>query len=259
MRRDIVVGDIHGCLEEFNELLERVQLSPGDKVIPVGDLLDKGYDSAGVVARCRQLRDDGYLDVAVCGNHEDKHRRWRHHVVQEAIGGKRNPMTDRTGDLAKITPQLSPDDIQFLDSSPIFYRLSGNRGLIVHAGISPHLRTMPETPPLRVERGDILNTCLWIRCITPHGDAVGIGNERPGDTYWAESYDGRFGHVFFGHQPFREDVPRQFKHATGLDLGCVYGLQLAAAIIPDDGPIEYVTVKARGQHSRSLYDSMFIK
>lgn len=257
MRRDIIIGDIHGCIDEFEELLDAVSPVAGDKVIPVGDLVDKGPSSAAVVAQCRKLRDDGFLDVAIAGNHEDKHRRWRHHTEIEVRTGRRSPMVDKTGDLTRITPTLSPEDIEFLDAMPIFHRLSGDRGVVVHAGISPWLHELPEIPPTRADRNDILNTCLWIRCISPAGAAVSIGKERPGDTYWAESYDGRFGHVFFGHQPWRDATPRKFPFATALDLGCCYGLHLAAAAVSDDGSVEHVVIKARKQYSRSFFDSSF--
>jgi serine/threonine protein phosphatase 1 len=254
MRRDIIIGDIHGCIDEFVELVETVKLAPGDKVIPVGDIVDKGPASDQVVAYCRKLRHDGFLDEAVGGNHEDKHRRWRRHVEIEARTGKRNPMTDRNGDLVKITPTLTREDIEFLDSMPMFHRLSGGRGLVVHAGISPWLKSLPAVAPTWADRNDILNTCFWIRCIAPNGAAVGLGKEKPEDTYWASSYDGRFGHVFFGHQPFKEPQPHQFQHATALDLGCCYGMHLAAAVVPDDGAVEYVTVKARKQYSTSFFE-----
>ena len=42
-----------------------------------------------------------------------------------------------------------------------------------------------------------------------------------GDPYWADVYDGRFGHVIFGHQPFIDGV-KYFKHATGIDTGAVF-------------------------------------
>ncbi|HEX8909086.1 MAG TPA: metallophosphoesterase, partial [Anaeromyxobacteraceae bacterium] len=55
--RTIVVGDVHGCLEELDELLRLVELRPGfDRLVFVGDLLDRGPDSLGVVRRARELR-----------------------------------------------------------------------------------------------------------------------------------------------------------------------------------------------------------
>ena len=50
---------------------------------------------------------------------------------------------------------------------------------------------------------------------------IGLGHEKSGDPYWADVYDGRFGHVIFGHQPFLEGV-KYFNHATGIDTGASF-------------------------------------
>ncbi len=52
------------------------------------------------------------------------------------------------------------------------------------------------------------------------GEFLPLGEQTPKDPFWTEVYDGRFGHVYFGHQPFLLDTePHVFPHATGLDLG----------------------------------------
>lgn len=255
MRR-IVIGDVHGCIDELKELLDKVSPVDGDIIVFVGDLLDKGPDSAGVVRFCRTLGDSGINVVAVKGNHEDKHERWRSHIENFHRTGRQNPMQDKTGDLTQITPTLSKDDIAFLEMMPLFYRLPGDVGIVVHAGLSPRLRSLPEIAPSRAGRDDILNTCLWLRNISPTGLAIGLGKETSEDTYWADSYDGKFGHVYFGHQPFKENVPHEFKYATGLDLGCVYGNRLAAAIVADDGSHECITVKARQKYAISYFEGL---
>lgn len=61
---------------------------------------------------------------------------------------------------------------------------------------------------------------------------IAFGQEKPGNKFWGEVYDGRFGHVFFGHQPWYQENPKFFEHATGIDLGCVHGGVLCAAVIP---------------------------
>jgi serine/threonine protein phosphatase 1 len=77
------------------------------------------------------------------------------------------------------------------------------------------------------------------------GEFLPLGEQTPGDPFWAEVYDGRFGHVYFGHEPFREDArPRIFPFATGLDLGCVFGNRLAAIIVETG---ETFTVPAEGK------------
>jgi len=76
----IVIGDIHGCLDEFQALVEKVALKPEDHVICLGDFMDKGPDPAGCV---RFARTHGFQSVQ--GNHEDKHLRWRRHEARRIL------------------------------------------------------------------------------------------------------------------------------------------------------------------------------
>jgi hypothetical protein len=82
---------------------------------------------------------------------------------------------------------------------------------------------------------------------------VALGEETDADRFWADLYDGRFGHVFFGHEPFhKSSQPVTFPHATGLDLGAVHGNLLAAAVVTDSG-VQFVTVPAAKVFSKPLY------
>jgi hypothetical protein len=53
--RIIIIGDIHGCILEFNELLEQLRITDTDQVFCIGDLIDRGPDSVSVVKRCVEL------------------------------------------------------------------------------------------------------------------------------------------------------------------------------------------------------------
>jgi hypothetical protein len=59
--------------------------------------------------------------------------------------------------------------------------------------------------------------------------------ENESSSFWAEVYDGKFGTILFGHQPFFDEQPILFKKAVGLDLGCVFGGYLLAYIMDIDG------------------------
>jgi error-prone DNA polymerase len=87
-----------------------------------------------------------------------------------------------------------------------------------------------------------------VRYLTPDGKFVSLNEEGPEDAYWAEVYDGSYGHVYFGHQPFMQETPKEFSHATSLDTGCVYGGWLSAVII-ENGNKRYVSVKAKEAYS----------
>ena len=70
--RTLVVGDIHGKLELFNLLLEKMEYRAGeDRLILIGDLVDRGENSRGVVARAIELKREAPNNVVVLrGNHE---------------------------------------------------------------------------------------------------------------------------------------------------------------------------------------------
>jgi len=53
--RTLIIGDIHGCLRQLDALLEAISLSTDDHLILLGDLIDRGPNSAGVLKRVRQL------------------------------------------------------------------------------------------------------------------------------------------------------------------------------------------------------------
>jgi serine/threonine protein phosphatase 1 len=67
--RLLAIGDIHGCLRAFTTLLDTVALQPDDRLIALGDYVDRGPDSHGVLDRLIELHAAGRL-VALRGNHD---------------------------------------------------------------------------------------------------------------------------------------------------------------------------------------------
>src|SRR6188768_3456861 len=68
--RLLAIGDIHGCLLQFNDLLNLVKPAKGDQVILLGDYVDRGPDSRGVLNRIIELKKSGMNLVCLRGNHE---------------------------------------------------------------------------------------------------------------------------------------------------------------------------------------------
>ncbi len=81
MKRTIVIGDVHGCFEEFQELLDVVQLQPEDELISVGDIVDRGPSSQQLY---EFFRDTPNAKVLM-GNHERKHARGVLSYSQEIV------------------------------------------------------------------------------------------------------------------------------------------------------------------------------
>lgn len=67
--RLLAIGDIHGCLRAFEPLLDAVKLQPDDQIVTLGDYIDRGPDSRGVIERLLALQDTGQL-VPLLGNHD---------------------------------------------------------------------------------------------------------------------------------------------------------------------------------------------
>src|SRR5215213_6317702 len=69
MPRTLAIGDIHGCLTALDTLLGFVQPKPDDRLVFLGDYVDRGPDSKGVLDRVIELHKAGRA-VCLRGNHE---------------------------------------------------------------------------------------------------------------------------------------------------------------------------------------------
>ena len=64
------ISDIHGCSETFNALLEKIGLNKSDELYLLGDYIDRGPDSRGVIDTILRLQEEGYQIHCLRGNHE---------------------------------------------------------------------------------------------------------------------------------------------------------------------------------------------
>ncbi len=242
--RHILIGDVHGCLTELQALIHRLVPQPDDTFVFLGDLIDKGPESPGVVRWVRHFAEAHHV-VLVEGNHEEKHRRWRHHMQKGSPTANTMTSIER---MAALTQALSGADIAFLDSARLYYPIPAYQVLAVHAGVPPTIESLPSDPreiaAYPRKRRDLYMQMLRIRFVSPEGKIRRLGDETEDDRYWATFYDGRLGMVYFGHQVFMTRAPVAFEHAVGLDLGAVHGGFLAAAILSDDG-VSYMLEPAR--------------
>lgn len=250
VERYIIIGDVHGCTYELMELIDLLQPTHKDHIIWAGDLVDKGPDSAGVVKIARNLSDK-IPTTLVEGNHENKHRRFRKHIDDGAPD--RAWALKGAEEINKITNRLSDEDIAFLDKAVLYTMIPSHNIMVTHGGVPP---TFKELPPFNMNLVNQHGKKRWylqllrLRYVDGKGNMVSLGQETPADKFWADIYDGRFGKVYFGHQPYTEDAtPKMFKHAVGMDLGCVFGNKLAAAVITNTN-VEYVTVQARAKYAK---------
>lgn len=205
MPRTIIVGDLHGCRDELEDLLAWVGFAAGDRLVSVGDTVVRGPEPHGTVSLLRKAGARG-----VRGNHEDRLLRWK---AARDIGRPEPPI----GSLTKRTiDALRPRDWEFLATMPLWLDLPEHGIRVVHAGV------LPGVP---IERQDP-RTLMSMRSIDARGNPVA---ERGGAS-WAHRWPGPE-HVVFGHHA--KEVPEIAEHATGIDTGCVYGGRLTAMVLRD--------------------------
>ncbi|MEM1020416.1 MAG: metallophosphoesterase [Pseudomonadota bacterium] len=235
--RTAIIGDVHGLLTPLQRLVGRLSLGPADQLIFVGDLVDKGPAPAETVDFAASLWESADYDVVLVeGNHEDRHRRYRRNLtVRPKIAAEQ---AGSAGELPGLTAELSERARAFLDSAVPFLRVEPQGILIVHGGIPGSMDVFPESAEafaaLTGKPRQRMSKILRTRFIDKDtGDFLAQGKEKPGDPFWADVYDGRFGHVVFGHQPFLSG-PAEFPHATGIDTGAVHGGTLTALVLDGD-------------------------
>ncbi len=200
--KSYVIGDIHGCLDEMSRLLESLPLEPSDRLIFLGDYVDRGPDSKGVVSYLIEWRQRGGQElIFLKGNHEDMFLSYlglsgNYGDMFLVNGGGptlrsygTSPMNSSQQEILSWIPQSHIDFFKGLRS---YYLMEPF--LCVHAGVHPS--------KLLDEQSD--EELFWIR------DQFIFSRHLLPYT------------VLFGHTPQRE-VLFNLPYKIGLDTGLVYG------------------------------------
>lgn len=253
MRR-IFIGDTHGCFVELAELLNKVKPTVGDHIVFLGDLIHKGPKSKDVLTLITTLKMFSLRKMAsritvITGNHEEKHLRWFSNEERRLLNGTPNPMKH-----VKEYPSLilCKSEIEVMSDSYICKKF-GNIWA-VHGGMPGNLQEAPKDLhyqdwlALKGKERNLIGKIMRVRFQNGEGKPLGLGTHTAEDKYWADTYDGRYGTVVFGHNPFMQSEPRKFPHAIGIDLGCALGGHLCA-LIEEQGCISYETVKAKNTYA----------
>lgn len=216
MPRTILVGDVHGCADELDALLERVAVAPADRLVFVGDLVVRGPYPQRVLATLRALGAS-----AVRGNHEDRLLRLRSRGLSDAL----------PTELARTAELFDEDDWRFLAALPLWLALPENGLVVVHAGLVPGVAIEAQEP----------RHLLHLRCIDAHGRP---SERRDDGTPWGALYVGP-PHVVFGHNALPEAQIHPW--ATGIDTGCVYGRALTALVLDQGEPVPAAAAARRAR------------
>ncbi len=144
--RTIAIGDIHGCSAALDALVEAIRPGPDDYVVTLGDYINRGPDSRGVIERLIALKDRCRL-VPLLGNHEE--------MLFEALA-KRYPFEYflRVGGAATLDSygpdrklSLIPDDhLEFLKSCLDYHETTSH--IFIHASYECDLPMDEQTAPI---------------------------------------------------------------------------------------------------------------
>jgi bis(5'-nucleosyl)-tetraphosphatase (symmetrical) len=234
--RRIVIGDIQGCRDELERLLELLTFDPArDSLEPVGDFVNRGPDSLGTLRLLKSLGAGGVL-----GNH-DLH----------LLAARRGARPLKAGDT--LAPVLEAPDcdelLAWLRAKPFIKTWPGL--ILVHAGLSPAWADPlaelfgldPEVPHPNIDIATRLRWCTE-RGVMPRPEAD--PPQGPGFKPWHELLEGRFKEtIVFGHWARPGLVHRP--GFRGLDTGCVWGGRLTAWIAEEDALVSVPAAKAYSQ------------
>ena len=196
-----IVGDIHGCLGMLKGLMDKIDWRPDrDRLIFLGDYVDRGENPKGVVDFLLELLDSSPNIQCLMGNHEK--------LFLDYLENRNIRLFFYNGGESTIASyakngevNIPPEHISFLKSLHTIIELEDY--YIVHAGFQPGVEIQDQS----------IQDLLWIR-----------------DPFIFSDYD--FGKkVIFGHTPFSS--PLQMENKIGLDTGAVYGNQLTCLEIRD--------------------------
>jgi polynucleotide kinase-phosphatase len=221
-----VIGDVHGCRAELERLLDALgytvvrddagravdALSAGRRAVFVGDLVDRGPDTPGVLRLVMGMVAAGNA-FCVPGNHEDK--------LLRALRGRNVKVSHG---LAESLAQLDAEPAEFrvaverfIDGLISHYVFDGGGLVVAHAGLVERMHGRTS--------GRVRAFCLYGET-TGETDEFGLPVRYP----WANDYRGR-AMVVYGHTPAPE--PEWVNNTICVDSGCVFGGSLTALRYPE--------------------------
>jgi len=208
MGKIFAIGDIHGCVSHLNKLVEQLHIdAEEDTLVFVGDYIDRGPDSKGVIDTVLDIRKNIRNVVCLSGNHEDMFLNYcldrRDEDLYMSNGGMYTLLSygfpqEGTGERV-----LSENHGEFFATLCPYYETDDY--IFVHAGLRPGI------PLERQDREDL----LWIRF-----------------EFISSSYD--FGKtVIYGHTPISLNKPVIDRNKICIDTGAVYGGKLTCIELPE--------------------------
>lgn len=205
----IAVGDIHGCAQTLKALWEELPVDEVDQIVFVGDYIDRGPDSRGVIDFALEI-DQHYPCIFLRGNHEA--------MMLDYLDGNGYHIWSRNGGMQTLQSyengrdelNIPEEHRRFLEQTRIFYETDDF--FFVHGGVKPKI-SIEENKRMYGE-----DVFLWERSHLENSDAD-----------WEKA-------VVCGHTPITEPILRP--NLIAIDTGCVFQRQpglgrLTAVLLPE--------------------------
>lgn len=205
VKRVIAIGDVHGCSRELKDLLDKLEVTDEDHLVFLGDLVNRGPDSRGVLDQVHRLKNATFL----LGNHELRLLNFH-----------------KTGDASTLKPYdhetlecLREEDWELFRRMVPTYYLKEYDTVFVHGGFLPNV-PWDEQPAEVVTR---------IQVVSPDFKPK-KRSKYPDFPLWSDLWQGP-PFVVYGHIPVKNKLERG-TWSLGLDTACVYGGSLSAYVLP---------------------------
>eukprot|EP00906_Rhabdomonas_costata_P030966 RCo043769 len=222
--RVVIIGDIHGCIEEFEELLAKVNFVPEmDILVLTGDLVGKGPAPLKVIDKAISLK--AWLTL---GNHDYSLLRW--HAAQQISEDTLSAGSSFSSELRGLSRSLTAAQVHYFRSASHILEIPHHGVLVAHAGLVPGIPAPQQNA----------YTVMHMRNLARQHELGGTKKEDEQEQWvgleevdegeaWGAMWPGPET-VVFGHDARRR--LQQHRFAVGLDTGCVYGGELTAFVLP---------------------------
>ncbi|KAA0966719.1 bis(5'-nucleosyl)-tetraphosphatase PrpE [Sporosarcina sp. ANT_H38] len=221
-----IIGDIHGCYDEFLNLIDKlgylmntgIPIHPdGRNLVFVGDTMDRGPDSIKMLNLVFKLQKATTL-IYSPGNHCNKLYRFAKGNQVQLSHGLETTVAELNALTKDERKSLLTTYRNFYEALPLYHTLNDGNLIIAHAGIREEMIGATPSEKMRV--------------FVLYGDITGkkLPDGRPLRRDWAKHYKGD-PFIVYGHTPVTE--VRFVNNTANVDTGCVFGGKLTALRYPE--------------------------
>lgn len=251
IQRIAAIGDVHGCYEEFEQLIHALSWLSLDEIWHVGDLVDRGPHSGKTIDVALK-----YDIKGVMGNHDDS-------IINHFDRVSRGCSQPRNPDKRKTLQEITDHHVSYLRNLPFLHVIDPLNLVLVHGGIFPSIPLYAQS--VNVCRAQMVHPFLpgktkWWGEDAKMFEAFGETEEqltKKGWNRWYRLYD-HDQHVIFGHSTFAQPFIHQnpgYGMTIGVDTGSCFGGSVTACIFDGTTNPSFMSVKCKKIYYTDAYRS----